>query len=163
MTKIDVKMVGDFWGRVDKGSNGCWLWTGRKNQFGYGLVSLGQGRYESAHRFSMRLEQDEGVPRDLQVDHKCHNTLCVNPEHLQIVTGFENQQNRKGANQKNPSGVRGVSWSRKRGKYEVKAQKDGVTYHGGRFVSIQDAEQAAIRLRMSLYTNNLRDRERVNG
>ncbi|XWX91267.1 HNH endonuclease [Salmonella enterica] len=29
------------------------------------------------------------------VDHKCHNTLCVNPSHLRLVTPKQNSENRE--------------------------------------------------------------------
>ena len=30
------------------------------------------------------------IPKDLVIDHLCHNTRCVNPDHLELVTKTEN-------------------------------------------------------------------------
>lgn len=40
------------------------------------------------------------VPNKKQIDHKCENRLCVNPEHLEMVTHKENQRRKKPANRK---------------------------------------------------------------
>jgi len=34
------------------------------------------------------------VPGKKQIDHKCNNRLCANPEHLEMVTHRENQKRR---------------------------------------------------------------------
>ena len=35
------------------------------------------------------------IPRRLQVDHICENRLCLNPDHLELVTNLENQRRKK--------------------------------------------------------------------
>jgi hypothetical protein len=37
------------------------------------------------------------VPGKKQIDHKCRNRLCVNPDHLEVVTHRENQRRRDAA------------------------------------------------------------------
>ena len=73
---------------------GCWNWLrARKGKDaakggGYGCFSLGR-KTVGAHRFAY--ERNKGrIPKGLQVMHKCHNTLCVNPEHLMPGTNLEN-------------------------------------------------------------------------
>lgn len=39
-----------------------------------------------AHRLAYELIHAAEIPADLVVDHLCRNTLCVNPEHMEIVT-----------------------------------------------------------------------------
>ncbi len=71
-----------FWSKVTK-TNNCWLWHSTQSR-GYGQFSLG-GNQVAAHRFSYELVNGP-IPKPLQIDHMCRNTLCVNPEHLQAVT-----------------------------------------------------------------------------
>lgn len=37
------------------------------------------------------------VPGKKQIDHKCRNRLCVNPDHLEMVTHLQNQKRRAAA------------------------------------------------------------------
>ncbi|MDE2099000.1 MAG: HNH endonuclease [Patescibacteria group bacterium] len=41
------------------------------------------------HRVSYELYKGQ-IPKGMEVDHICTNTLCVNPEHLQLTTRGEN-------------------------------------------------------------------------
>lgn len=34
------------------------------------------------------------IPGNKQIDHKCNNRLCCNPDHLEMVTHLENQKRR---------------------------------------------------------------------
>ena len=80
-----------FWERVQK-SDGCWLWTGEKNNQGYGRLAFGgRGNRKRimAHRLSLELH---GVPLSAGavVMHRCDTPLCVNPAHLAVGTQTEN-------------------------------------------------------------------------
>jgi hypothetical protein len=66
----------------------CWIWTGNKNQDGYGMVRL-DGKTRSTHRVSYELFVSE-IPVKLVIDHLCRNRDCVNPEHMELVTNHEN-------------------------------------------------------------------------
>jgi hypothetical protein len=67
---------------------GCWLWAACRNSAGYGKFGI-DGRVVLAHRFSY--EQHVGpIPDGLQLDHLCRVRCCVNPAHLEPVTGSEN-------------------------------------------------------------------------
>lgn len=71
--------------------SGCLLWTGGTTQnceSGYGMFWNGQ-RLEPAHRWLMGRGYGP-IPREMDVDHLCRNTLCVRPTHLEVVTRSEN-------------------------------------------------------------------------
>lgn len=62
---------------------GCWVWTGAKGAGGYGRVA---GR--AAHRMMYELMVGPIPPR-CHVHHICRNVLCVNPDHLEVLTSAE--------------------------------------------------------------------------
>lgn len=71
---------------------GCWRWTGQKNRFGYGQLTVnrdGKSRCLGAHRFSYEAHVGP-IPEGLEIDHLCRVRDCVNPEHLEPVTRAEN-------------------------------------------------------------------------
>lgn len=61
----------------------CWIWTGCTNGR-YGKVGT-----QYAHRLAYETAKG-AIPDSLQIDHLCRNTLCVNPDHLEAVTGRTN-------------------------------------------------------------------------
>ena len=80
-----------FWGRVNKGA-GCWLWTGHRNDDGYGMIGSG-GRIgfkmRSTHRLSWELHHGP-IPEGMSVLHRCDTPACVRPDHLFIGTQRDN-------------------------------------------------------------------------
>lgn len=78
-----------FLSKVIKDENGCWIWQSSKNKItGYG-IAVSNRKMVIAHRLSYRLFKDT-IPLGLVVHHLCHVKLCVNPDHLQIMTQTEN-------------------------------------------------------------------------
>ncbi len=81
--------------RVDPQTE-CWGWTGPTSGDGrgggYARMSL-DGQTVAVHRVMATLFMGY-IPGKKQVDHTCRNRLCVNPEHLEIVTHKRNQKRR---------------------------------------------------------------------
>lgn len=78
-----------FWSKVD--AHGvCWEWTGAKDQNGYGNVSRG-GRTVKAHRYAYRILVGN-IAEGMELDHRCFNTSCVNPDHLDMVDHATNSR-----------------------------------------------------------------------
>lgn len=71
-------------------TSGCWLWTGKMSNSGYGRVWVG-GRERLAHRAFYEASHGE-IREGLELDHLCRTKLCVNPAHLEPVTPRENSQ-----------------------------------------------------------------------
>ncbi len=67
---------------------GCWNWMGAIQSNGYGNFYFA-GNNILAHRFSYEAHKGR-IPGDLTINHKCKNTRCVNPDHLEIMTQYEN-------------------------------------------------------------------------
>lgn len=99
-----------FWDNVEK-SEECWEWkkglgskSKPKHQYGrafvLGIVSRG------AHRVAWELSFG-GIPKGLQVLHKCDNPKCVRPDHLFLGTHADNMKDKgkKGriSGERNPS------------------------------------------------------------
>ena len=71
--------------------SGCWLWigaTGGRKGSGYGRFWDGE-RYDLVHRISYRYFNG-AIPDGCIVDHKCDNSSCVNPKHLQTISQSNN-------------------------------------------------------------------------
>lgn len=89
-----------FWPKVDA-SGDCWLWTGATIR-GYGVIWVNETRRAGrAPRVAWELLVGP-IPDGLTIDHLCRVPLCVNPDHLELVTAGENSR-------RNPA----APWSRK--------------------------------------------------
>lgn len=81
-TPVDRVERPAFWSHVIKTAD-CWSWQGRTHR-GYGKY----GRW-LAHRLAYELMVGP-IPKGLELDHRCVNPRCVNPDHLEPVTHAEN-------------------------------------------------------------------------
>lgn len=158
---MDASVLARFWSYVDKegpwceelGSR-CWQWTGYLSDKGYGLLNVG-GTPRRAHRISLGMVVDLGRS---QVDHRCFNHACVSPSHLRKVTHKQNQENRQGARQGSVSGVRGVTWNKRKSCWQAFVRHNGQQLHVGYYLGLDAAERAVIKRRNELFTHNDRDR-----
>ncbi len=151
-----------FWAKVDQsaGPDGCWPWLASRHggheggEARYGKFGL-RGKDVQAHRVAYELTNGP-IPTGLQVDHTCHNTLCMNPAHLRLATPGQNTANRDGARRDSRTGIRGVvpSWSR----WRAEVKQHGRFAYQATYDRIWDADLAAILARATVFGPNAADR-----
>jgi hypothetical protein len=93
---------------IDVRPNGCWIWLGSKRSRKYKHTRYYYGTYslQYAHRVAFQAVNGP-IPTHLEVDHLCHNKLCVNPAHLEAVTHQENcKRRRKSGPHRTPGSLR---------------------------------------------------------
>ena len=64
----------------------CIEFDGYLTRQGYGRVYIGNKKYRPAHALAWE-KVNGSIPHGLQIDHLCRNRSCVNPDHLEAVTG----------------------------------------------------------------------------
>jgi len=89
-----------FWEKVGPHTNSkvCWLWLGASSIGNHSKQRYGHFRIGadvvSAHRLSYEMHYHVTIPTGMTIDHVrargCTSTLCVNPYHLEVVTGKVN-------------------------------------------------------------------------
>lgn len=67
----------------------CLIWQGAQNSRGYGSVTNGHGGSMLAHR-KVWESVNGPIPEGLTIDHLCMTPLCLNVEHMEVVTRAEN-------------------------------------------------------------------------
>ncbi len=67
---------------------GCWLWIAGLNAKGYAQC-WSNGHNNLGHRVSYQHFVGP-IASGMELDHTCQHERCVNPQHLEIVTGAEN-------------------------------------------------------------------------
>lgn len=82
---------------------GCWNWTGFRDPKGYGRFQYGTRDARLAYNVSYPLFISH-VSDELELDHLCRNTSCVNPWHLEPVTPAVNQARKAEARTHCPQG-----------------------------------------------------------
>lgn len=75
---------------IDFTQGECWIWTGSRNNHGYGRTSLNK-KVTYAHRATYELLVGP-IPDGCELDHLCRIHVCCNPAHLEAVTHRENNR-----------------------------------------------------------------------
>lgn len=88
---LTLEQSDNFFSHVTK-TESCWLWTGSKNEKGYGRCDADYGS-GYAHRVSFLIHNGQ-IPDGLLVLHHCDVPGCVNPGHLFLGTDADNAHDR---------------------------------------------------------------------
>ena len=84
MDRFDDKVV-----RIPE--SGCHIWIANTH-LGYGLFKF-EGKTRKAHRVAWALKNGP-IPDGLQVRHKCDIRCCVNPDHMELGTQQDNEDDK---------------------------------------------------------------------
>ena len=88
-----------YWIEEDRGyKTPCWIWQGSTHGYPpnrlYAVATVNQ-KHVSVHKY--RFEQKYGkIPDGYELHHMCEQTLCVNEDHLKLVTELEHGRIRNG-------------------------------------------------------------------
>ena len=94
IVKLSAKEVVGIFDRIAiDAQTGCWIWTGARSNGRARIIHY--DRPEQVHRvlYAWRygpIPRGDPHHRNLVLDHLCNNGLCVNPDHLKMVTQKEN-------------------------------------------------------------------------
>lgn len=81
------------------GESECWPWIAKSKSRGYGQVTF-CGRRFFAHHVAFDLANPllaaVRTEKRLTISHTCHNPLCCNPRHLELLTLEENVRENRG-------------------------------------------------------------------
>ncbi len=130
---VQSASAGHTWGLVPK-----------KNGTFYCGSQLIKGHMTYIHRLLM------GFPSGKDVDHVNHDGLTNTRENLRAVPHSINLLNRRGAQPRTASGIRGVHWVKSRGTWAARVNVGGKVTQAGAFHSKDMAAQAVSALRKSL-------------
>lgn len=132
----------------------CLRWTGATNiRSGHGYFTAthnGRARNIYAHRYAWEREYGPLDP-EVMLDHACRNPWCVNVEHLRIADKSRNGQNLNGSRVGSTTGFRNVFWDKQHARYAVRVTLKGQAHHGGFFTDLDEAAEAAHKLRKRLF------------
>jgi len=120
--------------------------AGTLSKSGYVQIGIFGKRYY-AHRLAWLYEFGE-MP-DFDIDHKNGNKQDNRIENLRIATRSQNIMN-VGIKSNNTSGIKGVSWIKKRGKWQALVCINGLNHHLGLYEDIRKAERAVVTFRESM-------------
>jgi len=76
--------------------NECWEFIGSRTNTGYGTIRY-MNKLWLAHRLSLKIFKPEEYKPELQVNHKCSNRKCFNPDHLYAGNQVDNMKDLKEA------------------------------------------------------------------
>lgn len=154
LLRKDGLQVGEF--KIDA-ADAVWV-----NQWTWRLVAgcyAGRSRWARGHGHSEivylhRVLMGIGRGDRREVDHINRDRLDNRRSNLRVVSRRENAQNltqRRGTK----SGHRGVYWDDKRQRWWAQAEVDGRRHWGGYFTDLDEAAEAAVRLRQRVMTHSV--------
>jgi hypothetical protein len=118
--KYSARNLTSFYSKIDD-STGCWLWQASRHSNGYGQF-WHNNKPAYAHRVSLEIHLGREIQEGMVVAHApliCHNTACVNPEHLREATYAENARDKHTDGtvvaKLNPDDIRAIRESKKSG------------------------------------------------
>lgn len=133
-TIIDTSMLEQI---ADFPYTWCASWNSCTNSF----YCYGKLRTETGERKSILLHRwVTNCPQDMEVDHINNDTLDNTQQNLRTVTSAENHQNRLGAQYNSRTGIRGVSWNKRKRKWQAALKVENRRMHLGYFIKLSDAE-----------------------
>lgn len=137
--------------------------TGRKKNIGKiagcdkgnGYITIGLfGRRYLAHRLVWIMHNGD-IDKGMQIDHINHDRSDNRIENLRVVSNKVNGMNQS-ARKNNTSGVTGVNWNKRKGKWCGEVWDDGRKIHVGYFDDIMEAEKAvkSVRVKVGYHENH---------
>jgi len=142
--------------------DGCIYWTGITNNAGYGFVGFVWDENHTkpnrnhgmmtVHRLAFMLEHDR-LPAKRNVNHTCHNKLCVNPAHL--VEGT--QRDKLDAMQRD--GIKACFRGVIRGPYSHKQENRQYKYSDEEIQWVRNSKPLHISLRYGITLQSARCRQ----
>lgn len=111
-------------------------WIGARHRYWYLKLD---GRYYRANRVAWFYVTGEWPPN--QVDHRNQNKLDDRFDNLRLATNGQNQANIS-MNKRNTSGVQGVGWHKRIGKWQSSIRINGKLISLGYFSDLQEAAAA---------------------
>lgn len=157
VANFTAESIALFWESADKPETGCWQWKLYINRGGYGHLNR-QGVTYRAHRVAYELAKGP-IPEDLNIDHRCHNRACINPDHLRAATQKQNLENY--GNAWGNTGIRGVHYIKAKNRYLASVRHHGKQYYCGIHKTAEEAEATVVAKRNELFTHNDADRRAI--
>lgn len=116
----------------------------------HGYPATTTGKWPDRHKTFLHRFLLGQAPAGLEIDHKNRDKTDNRRANLRFVTSTVNKRN-TGLLARNSSGVRGVGFDRKRGKWRALIRIPGRKTYLGRFDSLQDAIAARIESEKQLW------------
>jgi len=127
--------------------------AGCVNDRGYRHIKINGNNYR-AHRLIYLMFNPEwditDTSQDNSVDHRDNDKLNNNIDNLRVATHSQNKAN-SGKYKNNTSGVTGVYWHKRAGKWQVLVAVNKKSHYGGLFVNKEDAIAKATQMRDELH------------
>ena len=82
------------------GENGCRISTYSVGSHGYAQIGWQDPDHRhvvTAHRAAWVWANGQQIPVGMTIDHLCKNRRCVNPDHLRLISNFENARRTSGS------------------------------------------------------------------